>query len=81
MEKISNKRILVGTIEKAKMTKTVIVKVGSIKVHPKYHKRYTVTKKYPAHNELADLVVGDRVEIRESKPFSKTVKWEVVKKV
>jgi small subunit ribosomal protein S17 len=66
-----SKRKLIGTVDSAKMTKTVIVKVGSIKVHPKYHKRYEVVKKYPAHNELADIVVGDKVEIQESKPFPK----------
>jgi small subunit ribosomal protein S17 len=76
-----SKRKLIGTVDSAKMTKTVIVKVGSIKVHPKYHKRYEVVKKYPAHNELADIVVGDKVEIQESKPYSKTVNWEVTKKV
>jgi small subunit ribosomal protein S17 len=76
-----SKRKLIGTVDSAKMTKTVIVKVGSIKVHPKYHKRYEVVKRYPAHNELADIVVGDKVEIQESKPYSKTVNWEVTKKV
>ncbi|HEX5429620.1 MAG TPA: 30S ribosomal protein S17 [Patescibacteria group bacterium] len=76
-----SKRTLIGIVESAKMTQTVIVKVGSIKVHPKYHKRFQVTKKYPAHNELADIKAGDRVEIEESKPYSKTVNWNVVKKL
>ena len=78
MEKM--KRQLTGTVASNKMTKTVIVKVESVKVHPKYHKRYTVTKKYPAHAEEA-LAIGDKVVIEESKPFSKTVNWQVVKKV
>jgi small subunit ribosomal protein S17 len=76
-----NKRKLIGIVESAKMNKTVIVKVGSVKVHPKYHKRYQVTKKYPAHNEIAEITAGDRVEIEESKPYSKTVNWVVTKKV
>jgi len=76
-----SKRTLIGTVDSAKMNKTVIVKVGSVKVHPKYHKRYVVSKRYPAHNELADISVGDKVEIAESKPFSKTVNWIVIKKV
>lgn len=76
-----NKRTLIGTVDSAKMTKTVIVKVGSVKVHPKYHKRYEVMKRYPAHNELADIKVGDKVEIQESRPYSKTVNWIVTKKI
>ena len=76
-----SKRTLIGEVSSAKMNKTVIVKVGAVKVHPKYHKRYKVMKKYPAHNDLADVAVGDKVEITESKPISKTVHWTVTKKV
>jgi len=72
---------MIGTVSSAKMTKTVIVKVGSVKVHPKYHKRYSVTKKFPAHNELPDINVGDKVEIQECRPMSKTVNWVVIKKI
>ena len=76
-----SKRTLEGIVESAKMTNTVIVKVGTVKVHPKYHKRFVVTKKYPAHNEIADVKMGDKVEITESKPYSKTVNWVVTKKI
>lgn len=72
---------MIGNVFKAKMNKTVIVMIDSVKVHPKYHKRYKVTKKYPAHNELPDIKVGDKVEIEESRPYSKTVNWVVVKKM
>ena len=77
MEKI--RRQLTGLVVSNKMTKTVIVKVDAVKVHPKYHKRYTVSKKYPAHTEEA-LNVGDKVVIEESKPYSKTVNWKVLSK-
>jgi small subunit ribosomal protein S17 len=77
----SNKRKLIGTVESAKMTKTVIVKVSHVKVHPKYHKRFHVTKKYPAHNEIEGVIAGDKVEIQESKPYSRTVNWVVIKKI
>jgi small subunit ribosomal protein S17 len=76
-----SKRKLIGTVDSTKMAKTIIVKVGQIKVHPKYHKRYGVTKRYPAHNELADIAVGDKVEIEETRPISKTVNWVVIKKI
>lgn len=79
MDKIRRK--LVGEIVSAKMTKTVIVKVDSVKVHPKYHKRYTVSRKYPSHVESGEYAVGDKVTIEESRPYSKTVNWKVVSKM
>ena len=78
MDKISRK--LNGTVISDKMAKTVIVKVDSVKIHPKYHKRYTVSKKYPAHNDVEGIKAGDKVVIEESKPYSKTVHWKVISK-
>jgi small subunit ribosomal protein S17 len=73
----SSKRQLNGIVTSNKMQKTVIVKVESVKVHPKYHKRYKIFKKYPAHTDQ-ELAIGAKVTIEESKPISKTVKWKVV---
>jgi small subunit ribosomal protein S17 len=69
---------LKGTVVSAKMQGTVIVKVDVIKVHPKYHKRYTVSKKYPAHIEGGEIKQGDKVLIEETRPVSKTVHWKVI---
>ena len=80
MEKILNRRQLIGQVVSNKMSKTVIVKVESVKVHPKYHKRYKVSKKFPARAEET-FNIGDRVVIEESKPFSKTVHWKIISKV
>ncbi len=74
------KRKLTGIVTSNKMNKTVIVKVESVKVHPKYHKRYKVFKKFPAHAE-EQFAIGDKVIIEESKPYSKTVFWKVLSKV
>ncbi len=74
------RRKLIGEVISDKMTKTVIVKVNAVKVHPKYHKRYTISKKYPAHTDTADYKVGDKVVIEESRPYSKTVNWKVISK-
>lgn len=79
MDKIRRK--LVGVVVSDKMKQTVIVKVEAIKVHPKYHKRYKVFKKYPSHTDTADYKVGDKVTIEEAKPYSKTVHWKVIEKV
>ena len=78
MDKV--KRQLTGQVTSNKMNKTVIVKVEMVKVHPKYHKRYKVSKKYPAHVETNDYAIGDKVVIEESRPYSKTVNWKVISK-
>jgi small subunit ribosomal protein S17 len=75
------KRELKGQVVSDKMKKTVVVKIETIKEHPKYKKRYKSHKKYKAHNSKLDLKVGDRVVIRECTPISKDKKWEVILKL
>ncbi len=74
-------RTLTGTVVSDKMTKTVVVEVSRLKVHPKYQKRYVVTTRYAAHDEKGEYHVGDKVAIRESRPLSKTKRWVVVEKL
>ncbi len=75
-------QLLTGAVVSTKMTKTVVVEVKTRKRHPKYHKAYTVTKRYKAHTENEkDFVVGDRVEIASVRPMSAEKRFRVVKKV
>ncbi|MFA7141891.1 MAG: 30S ribosomal protein S17, partial [Candidatus Paceibacterota bacterium] len=71
-----SKKQLTGKVVSDKMQKTIVVNVETIKVHPKYKKRYKSHKKYKAHNKDMDLKVGDSVVIRECAPISKHKKWE-----
>ena len=48
-------------------------------MHPIYKKFIKLTKKYHAHNEDSSVKEGDKVQIMECKPISKTVKWFTVK--
>jgi len=72
------KRILKGTVVGDKASKTVTVLVERSVTHPRYKKIVKVTKKYSAHDEQNKFKEGDAVRIIESKPHSKTKKWEVV---
>jgi small subunit ribosomal protein S17 len=72
---------LIGEVTSNKMTNTVKVKVESIKVHPKYQKRYRSSKKYAADTAGQKYEIGDKVQIRESRKLSKTKNWIVVGKV
>ena len=72
------KRILQGEVVSDKGDKTVVVKVIRRVSHPKYKKIVSISKKYSAHDEENRFKSGDLVQIVESKPFSKTKKWQVV---
>lgn len=74
-------RLLEGTVVSDKMSKTIVVKVTSYKRHPKYHKQYSVSKKYKAHDESGEYHTGDEVEIEEAKPLSKEKRWRVIRKI
>lgn len=81
MENKDNKKILKGTVVSNKMQKTVVVAITSLKEHPKYKRRYRMTKRYKAHNEKGEYQIGDIVIMQECKPMSKDKKWKVIKKV
>lgn len=75
------KKKLTGIIVSDKMQKTVVVKVESVKEHPKYKRRYKIHKRYKAHDEKQEYHLGDRVVIEETAPISKDKKWQVIGKV
>ena len=76
-DKKTNKRTMKGVVAGDKMDKTVVVKVNTTKTHPKYLKRYKVSKKYKAHDEKNEFKVGDQVLLVEARPMSKEKRWEV----
>jgi small subunit ribosomal protein S17 len=72
-------RTIKGTITGTKMDKTIIVVVHRYKSHPKYKKRYRVSKKYYAHAPEGKHEIGDKITIYETRPVSKLKKWTTVK--
>jgi small subunit ribosomal protein S17 len=72
------KRILTGTVVSDKMDKTIVVRVERRVMHPVYKKFIRRSKKYAAHDENNAHKVGDTVRIQETRPLSKTKKWEVI---
>jgi small subunit ribosomal protein S17 len=71
------KRILKGKVVSDKMDKTVVVLIERTKEHPLYLKKYSISKKFKAHDEKNKCKVGDIVEIEESRPLSATKRWTV----
>jgi len=73
------KHQLTGKVVSDKMEKTVVVLVNRMKEHPKYHKRYKVSKKYKAHDANKEYHEGDTVVIEECRPLSHDKRFKVVK--
>jgi small subunit ribosomal protein S17 len=76
----ATKRTLTGRVVSAKMQKTVTVLIERKVKHPLYGKYITRSTRYHAHAE-EPLREGDMVEIKESRPISKTKAWVVVRRV
>ncbi|CEJ42709.1 30S ribosomal protein S17 [Umezakia ovalisporum] len=67
----------VGLVVSDKMQKTVVVAVENRSPHPKYGKIIVQTRRYKVHDEESKCKVGDRVRIQETRPLSKTKRWQV----
>lgn len=67
-----------GIVSSNKMTGVVAVTVGMIKIHPLYKKRLNRSKKFLARSD-GKLNVGDEVEIKETRPQSRRVRFAVTK--
>ena len=72
------RRVLQGEVVSDKNDKTVVVRVERRVMHPLYKKFIRRSKKYAAHDEENRFKVGDVVRIIESRPLSKTKRWQVL---
>ena len=72
-------KTIIGLVSSDKRDKTITVSVASRETHPLYRKQYTKTRKYTARDEKNQAKLGDKVEIVECRPFSKTVNYKLVK--
>ena len=68
---------LTGKVVSSKMDKTVTVLVERRVTHPLYAKVVKRSKKYHAHDETNQYNEGDIVEIKSTRPVSKTKAWVV----
>ena len=73
---MSARRRLIGIVKSDRMTKTVVVEITRTFRHPLFEKVIHSSKKMKAHDEL-ECKIGDQVQIVESKPISREVRWVV----
>ncbi|MEK7631724.1 MAG: 30S ribosomal protein S17 [Patescibacteria group bacterium] len=71
-------REFTGTIVSNKMTKTVVVRVDRVLVHPRYGKRYRSSEKYQVHAPTGTFTVGQQVRFVECRPISRHKRWRII---
>lgn len=74
---MKKRRQLVGTVVSDKMDKTIVVTVERRYRHPLYEKVVRSEKRYMAHDEENACHVGDKVQIVETRPYSRRKRWAV----
>lgn len=71
----------IGTVTSDKRNKTRTVIVEFLKKHPKYGKYVKCLTRLNVHDENNVSHVGDRVEVVNCRPLSKTKSWRLVRVV
>ncbi|MEJ2060965.1 MAG: 30S ribosomal protein S17 [Gammaproteobacteria bacterium] len=74
-------RTVIGRVVSDKMDKTATVLIERMVRHPVYGKYIRRSTKLHVHDENNQCKHGDTVEIRESRPASKTKSWTLVRVV
>ena len=74
-------RTMVGKVISTKMNKTVTVEVIRTFAHKLYKKTVRKSRRFAAHNEMADINVGDSVKMQETVPMSKRKHFIVIEKL
>jgi small subunit ribosomal protein S17 len=70
-----------GVVVSSAMDKTIVVKVDTIKAHPRYKKVVRRSTKLHVHDEGNEAKVGDVVRVVETRPLSKTKHWRLAEVV
>jgi small subunit ribosomal protein S17 len=73
------KRVAIGIVTSQKMAKTRVVEIPRLVKHAKYGKYLRQRTVCYVHDEDEQSGAGDTVEIMESRPRSKTKRWELVR--
>ena len=79
MEERALRKTRVGIVSSDKMDKTIVVSIEDNVKHPAFGKIIKHTLKVHAHDENNECGVGDKVEIMETRPLSKTKRWRLVR--
>lgn len=77
MRRIQKRKTKVGVVGGDKMDKTVVVLVERLVLHSAYKRRVRRFSRFKAHDKDNSAHIGDRVEIKETRPLSKDKRWYI----
>ena len=69
----------VGLVVSDKMDKTIVIAIENHVKHPTYGKIIKRTSKIHVRDEENSAGIGDTVEVMETRPLSKTIRWRLVR--
>ena len=72
-------RTATGRVVSDKMDKTITVLVERKEKHPIYGKYIKRSSKLHAHDEKNECGLGDLVTVQETRPYSKSKTWALLK--
>ena len=78
MEDRALRKTRVGRVVSDKMDKTIVIAIEDHVKHPVYGKIIKRTVKIHAHDANNECGIGDKVEVMETRPLSKTKRWRLV---
>ena len=79
MEERNLRKTRIGLVVSNKMDKTAVVAIADNVKHAKYSKVVKRTVKLHVHDEKNECSIGDKVEVMETRPLSKTKRWRVTR--
>jgi small subunit ribosomal protein S17 len=79
MEKQDTKKNKIAVVVSKSGDKSVSCQIDYKVKHPRYGKYISRRTKLGVHDPQNQASVGDRVEISECRPVSKTINWRLVK--
>lgn len=77
----ASRRVVQGIVAGNGSDKTIAVRIERMFKHPKYKKYIRRHSKVHAHDEKSEAQVGDRVELMECRPMSKTKRYRLTRVV
>jgi len=74
----NRRKVREGTVVSNRMDKTPVVSVVERVRHARYAKTVQRTKRLYVHDETNEAGMGDKVQVAETRPYSKLKRWRLV---
>jgi small subunit ribosomal protein S17 len=75
----NERKVMRGMVTSNKMSKTLVIQIDRKVKHPMYEKFVSRKTKLYAHDEKGEAMVGDIVEVCQTRPLSKLKRWRLVR--